>query len=84
MTIDYQTQEEQTEKTASSLPDEYYKEYQKLSSKLRRDALPGKERAEALEGLLIADSHGIHFLIRDRYALAAHSRKILDRFLYAK
>lgn len=53
MTIDYQTQEEQTEKTASSLPDEYYKEYQKLSSKLRRDALPGKERAEALEGLLI-------------------------------
>ncbi|MFZ3219685.1 MAG: DUF1854 domain-containing protein [Rhodoferax sp.] len=31
--------------------------------------------------LLVADSHGIQFLIRDQYALDAHSRKILDRFL---
>ena len=31
--------------------------------------------------LLIADSHGIHFLIRDRYALDQYSRRILDRFL---
>lgn len=32
-------------------------------------------------GLLIADSNGIHYLIRDRNALDAHSRKILKRFL---
>jgi hypothetical protein len=31
--------------------------------------------------LLISDSHGIHFLIRDLGALDRHSRKILDRFL---
>ena len=31
--------------------------------------------------LLIADNHGIHFLIRDMYAIDKHSRKILDRFL---
>jgi hypothetical protein len=31
--------------------------------------------------LLIADTHGIHFLIRDMAALDKHSRKILDRFL---
>lgn len=31
--------------------------------------------------LLIADSHGIHFLIRDMFAIDKHSRKILDRFL---
>ena len=31
--------------------------------------------------LLVADSHGIQFLIRDQQALDAHSRKILDRFL---
>ena len=31
--------------------------------------------------LLISDSHGIHFLLRDRHALDAQSRKILDRFL---
>ena len=45
--------------------------------------LKGEEdiRRLALPGLLITDSHGIHFLIRDRYALDAHSRKILDRFL---
>lgn len=31
--------------------------------------------------LLVADSHGIQFLIRDHLALNAGSRKILDRFL---
>jgi hypothetical protein len=31
--------------------------------------------------LLIADSHGIQFLIRDLQALDRHSRKLLDRFL---
>jgi len=31
--------------------------------------------------LLVSDSHGIHFLIRDQYALDKHSKKILDRFL---
>ena len=31
--------------------------------------------------LLIADSHGINFLVRDMYRIDKHSRKILDRFL---
>jgi hypothetical protein len=31
--------------------------------------------------LLVADSHGIQFLVRDHMALGAASRKILDRFL---
>ncbi len=31
--------------------------------------------------LLIADTHGIHFLIRDLPGLDKHSRRILDRFL---
>lgn len=31
--------------------------------------------------LLIADSHSIHFLLRDIHALDRHSRKLLDRFL---
>lgn len=31
--------------------------------------------------LLIADSHGIQFLIRDLQTLDRHSRKLLDRFL---
>lgn len=31
--------------------------------------------------LLISDSHGIHFLIRDLQGLDRHSKKILDRFL---
>jgi len=31
--------------------------------------------------LLVADSHGIQFLIRDHLALDARSKKILDRFL---
>jgi hypothetical protein len=32
-------------------------------------------------GLLIADSHGIQYLVRDQFALNAHSKKVLDRFL---
>lgn len=31
--------------------------------------------------LLIADTHGIHFLIRDMAGMDRNSRKILDRFL---
>jgi hypothetical protein len=36
----------------------------------------GKDNA-----LLIADSHGIQYLVRDQFALNAQSKKILDRFL---
>ena len=45
--------------------------------------LKGEEDIRRLTppALLIADSHGIHFLIRDRHALDQHSRRILDRFL---
>ena len=45
--------------------------------------LKGEEdiRRLAAQALLIADSNGIQYLIRDRGALDAHSRKILDRFL---
>ena len=45
--------------------------------------LKGEEdiRRLAVPALLIADSNGIQYLIRDRNALDAHSRKILDRFL---
>lgn len=45
--------------------------------------LKGEEdiRRLAASALLIADSHGIQFLIRDRRALDQHSRRILDRFL---
>jgi len=45
--------------------------------------LKGEEdiRRLAPSALLISDSHGIHFLIRDRYALDAPSRRFLDRFL---
>jgi hypothetical protein len=32
-------------------------------------------------GLLIADSHAIQYLVRDQFALDAKSRRILDRFL---
>lgn len=31
--------------------------------------------------LLVADNHGIQFLIRDMFTIDKHSRKILDRFL---
>ena len=45
--------------------------------------LKGEEDIRRLTppALLIVDSNGIQFLIRDRQALDAHSRKILDRFL---
>jgi hypothetical protein len=45
--------------------------------------LKGEEdiRRVAQSTLLIADSHGIQFLIRDLQTLDKASRKILDRFL---
>jgi len=45
--------------------------------------LKGEEDIRRLpqSALLIADSHGIQFLVRDSKALDKHSRKILDRFL---
>ena len=45
--------------------------------------LKGEEdiRRIGATSLLIADNHGIHFLIRDMYAVDKHTRKILDRFL---
>ena len=45
--------------------------------------LKGEEdiRRLAPPALLIADTHGIHYLIPDRQALDQSSRKILDRFL---
>ncbi|HJV79413.1 DUF1854 domain-containing protein [Noviherbaspirillum sp.] len=45
--------------------------------------LKGEEdiRRVANETLLIADSHGVQFLIRDVQALDKASRKLLDRFL---
>jgi hypothetical protein len=38
-------------------------------------------RRLGVHSLLVADSHGIHFLIRDMFAIDKGSRKILDRFL---
>ncbi len=48
-----------------------------------RLVLKGEEdiRRLAPPALLIADSNGIYYLIRDRQALDQNSRKILDRFL---
>lgn len=45
--------------------------------------LKGEEDIRRVAGgtLLIADSHGVQFLIRDLYALDRPSRRILDRFL---
>ncbi|MCO6427388.1 DUF1854 domain-containing protein [Nitrosomonas communis] len=45
--------------------------------------LKGEEDIRRLPptGLLITDSYGIHFLIRDRLLLDRHSCKLLDRFL---
>ena len=45
--------------------------------------LKGEEDIRRVGGktLMIADSHGIHFLIRDSSQLDSHSRRILDRFL---
>ena len=38
-------------------------------------------RRLTVSSLMITDSHGIHFLIRDRLALDRHSIKLLDHFL---
>jgi hypothetical protein len=48
-----------------------------------RFVLRGEEDIRRLHGsmLMIADSHGIQFLIRDLKALDRHSRRLLDRFL---
>lgn len=45
--------------------------------------LKGEEDIHRLstQTLLVVDSHGIQFLIRDLFALDAGSRKLLDRFL---
>ncbi|CAM4099068.1 DUF1854 domain-containing protein [Bordetella tumbae] len=45
--------------------------------------LKGEEDIRRLVGqtLLIDDSHGIHYLIRDVAALDKHSRRLLDHFL---
>lgn len=45
--------------------------------------LKGEEDIRRLgqSALLIADSHGINYLIRDLKALDANSRRLLDRFL---
>lgn len=45
--------------------------------------LRGEEDIRRLgsDTLLVSDTHGIHFLIRDMFNLDKHSRKILDRFL---
>jgi hypothetical protein len=45
--------------------------------------LRGEEdiRRISADTLLISDSHGIHFLIRNQYDLDKHSKKILDRFM---
>jgi hypothetical protein len=45
--------------------------------------LRGEEdiRRIGTDALLISDTHGIQFLVRNQYKLDKHSRKILDRFL---
>jgi hypothetical protein len=45
--------------------------------------LKGEEDIRRLgtASLLVADSHGIHFLIRDMFRVDKNSRRILDRFL---
>lgn len=45
--------------------------------------LKGEEDIRRLttSSLMITDSHGIHFLIRDRLVLDRYSRKLLDHFL---
>ena len=50
---------------------------------MTRLTLKGEEDIRRLSQtrLLIADSHGIQFLVRDLTQLDRHSRKLLDRFL---
>ena len=45
--------------------------------------LKGEEdiRRIGATSLLVADNHGIHFLVRDMYTIDKHTRLILDRFL---
>jgi hypothetical protein len=45
--------------------------------------LRGEEDIRRLSrtALLVADRHGVHYLIRDLAALDRHSRRLLDRFL---
>lgn len=45
--------------------------------------LKGEEdiRRIGAASLLVADSHGIHFLVRDMFTIDRHTRRILDRFL---
>ncbi|HRE18290.1 MAG TPA: DUF1854 domain-containing protein [Rhodocyclaceae bacterium] len=45
--------------------------------------LKGEEDIRRLpnNALLIADNHGIQYLVKDRTALDRHSKKLLDRFL---
>jgi hypothetical protein len=45
--------------------------------------LRSEDDIRRLEGqaLLIQASHGVSFAVRDRFALDAHSRRLLDRFL---
>lgn len=45
--------------------------------------LKSEDDIRRLQGsaLLIASGHGVAFMVRDRLALDAHSRKLLDRFL---
>jgi hypothetical protein len=45
--------------------------------------LRGEEDIRRLgtHALLVADSHGVHYLVADMRALDKHSRKLLDRFL---
>jgi len=45
--------------------------------------LRGEEDIRRISGktLIVADEHGVQFLIRDLPALDRHSRKLLDRFL---
>lgn len=38
-------------------------------------------RRLSASSLMLADRHGVHYLIRDLAALDKHSRKLLDRFL---
>jgi hypothetical protein len=45
--------------------------------------LKGEEDIKRLSinTLIVADAHGVQFLIRDLPALDRHTRKLLDRFL---
>ena len=50
---------------------------------LTQFVLRGEEDIRRISGktLIVADEHGVQFLIRDLPALDRHSRKLLDRFL---